>query len=45
MREAGEYDTVWYAEDSSGARVASGVYTYRLELGSEVYFGKMAVLK
>lgn len=45
VREAGEYDTVWNAEDSSGARVASGVYAYRLVLGSEVHVGKMAVLK
>lgn len=42
---AGEYEVIWDGTDRQGSRVASGVYFYRLHVGSEVETKKMVLLK
>ncbi len=42
---AGSYQIVWNGTDESGARVASGVYLYRMQAGSFVTAKKMLLVK
>lgn len=42
---AGKYQTVWDAENSSGMKVGSGVYFYRIQANNFVQTRKMILLK
>jgi hypothetical protein len=42
---AGTYVTRWEGTDDFGNKVASGVYLYRLMVGTEQFLGKMNLLK
>jgi len=42
---AGRYETSWDGTNESGARVASGIYLYRLDAGGAVVTKKMVLLK
>ncbi len=42
---AGRFEVAWNGQDLSGHPVASGVYLYRLELGSEVLTRKLLLLR
>jgi hypothetical protein len=42
---AGSYEIVWDGTDRFGQRVATGVYLYRLRVGTEVQTKKMLLLK
>lgn len=42
---AGEYNVTWNGTNTQGARVASGVYFYRLQVADEVATMKMVLLK
>jgi len=44
-REAGDHRASWDGRDDAGARVADGVYFYRLEAGSDARVVKFALLK
>ncbi len=44
-RAGGEYAAVWFGRDDSGREMGSGVYFYRLEIGSESFERKMVMLK
>ncbi len=44
-REAGRYSVQWNGRDTAGAKVAAGVYFYRLSSDSETLTRKMTVLK
>jgi len=44
-RDARRYDVTWDGRDDAGARVASGVYFYRLVAGSFTQTRKMVLLK
>jgi len=41
----GNYVRTWNGTDSSGRRLASGVYLYRIESGGFANTGKMVMLK
>jgi flagellar hook assembly protein FlgD len=42
---AGRYQTVWDGESSSGVKVGSGVYFYRIQANSFIQTKKMILLK
>jgi len=42
---AGNHTVTWDGTDDNGARVASGIYLYRLESGGETFARKMTLLK
>ncbi|MFC2131271.1 FlgD immunoglobulin-like domain containing protein, partial [Bacteroidota bacterium] len=42
---AGTYTKQWMSENSSGSKVASGTYIYRLRVGDEIQTGKMSLIK
>jgi hypothetical protein len=44
-QEAGRYSTVWDGRNASGAKVSSGMYLYRLQVGSETVTRKMLLLR
>lgn len=44
-KESGRYNVRWNGLDNQGARVAAGVYFYRLEAAGQVLTRKMTVLK
>jgi hypothetical protein len=44
-REAGRYTVDWDGRDAAGARVATGVYFYRLEANGRALTQKMTVMK
>ena len=44
-RSPGVYDVTWDGRDDSGRRIASGVYFYRLRIGSFTATKKMLMLK
>ncbi len=44
-KEAGVHDVTWNGRDHAGHIVASGVYIYRLQAGSQVKSGKMILTK
>jgi hypothetical protein len=44
-QSAGRYQTVWDGENSSGMKVGSGVYFYRIQANSFVQTRKMILLK
>jgi hypothetical protein len=44
-QSAGKYQTVWDGESSSGVKVGSGVYFYRIQANSFVQTRKMILLK
>ena len=45
VQAAGAYQVSWDGRDHSGARVASGVYLYRLQAGATARVRKMIVLE
>ncbi len=44
-RGAGEHSVVWDGNDASGAILTSGTYFYRLQAGTKMATGKMALVK
>jgi hypothetical protein len=44
-QQPGDYSVIWDATDDGGARVASGMYLYRLKAGDYVESRKMLLLK
>ena len=42
---AGPGSTTWDGRDASGARVASGVYVYRLDTADASVSGKLVLIK
>jgi len=42
---AGNYLTKWFADDSDGNKVSSGVYIYQLRVGEKMVSSKMTLLK
>ena len=44
-QSAGRYQTVWDGENSSGMKVGSGVYFYRIQTNSFLQTRKMILLK
>ncbi len=42
---AGRHEAVWFGQDESGQEAASGVYLYRLKVGSESRTGRMGLMK
>jgi len=45
MRAAGQYAVSWNGVDDNGKLASSGAYLLRLEAGSQVRLGRMALLK
>jgi hypothetical protein len=45
VKPAGRYDVRWDGRDTTGSRVAAGVYFYRLEASGETMTKKMTVMK
>jgi hypothetical protein len=45
LKEAGQHAELWDGRDGFGSRAASGVYFYRVEIGSEVFTRRMVLLK
>jgi hypothetical protein len=45
LRAAGDYSARWDGRDTSGERVAAGVYFYRLSAGTETITRKMTVMR
>lgn len=44
-RPAGRHEVVWNGTDQHGATLPSGVYLYRLTMGTSSYAGKMTLLR
>jgi hypothetical protein len=44
-QSAGKYQTIWDGESSSGVKVGSGVYFYRIQANSFIHTRKMILLK
>jgi hypothetical protein len=44
-QDHGEYSVEWSGEDEIGERLTSGVYFYKLEIGSETRSGKLILLR
>jgi hypothetical protein len=45
VEQPGEKSVVWDARDKNGRQVPTGVYVYRLRVGSEVLTGKMTFVQ
>lgn len=45
LKPAGPGEVTWFGRDDQGRQVASGVYFYRLETGTESFSRKMVLLK
>ena len=45
LQPAGPHEVTWYGKDDAQKPVASGVYFYRLEVGSETFSRKLVFLK
>jgi flagellar hook assembly protein FlgD len=45
LKEAGDYSVNWNGTNSSGQRVSSGVYFYRMSAGDFSAMRKMVILK
>ena len=45
QKRAGSYSVAWDGTDSRGAKVASGIYVYKLEAGEVIHVKKMSLLR
>jgi len=45
IKEAGNHSVIWYGTDSSGMKVASGIYLYRLKAGNFSKTQKMTFMR
>ncbi len=45
FQSAGRHDVVWDGTNNHNERVASGIYVYKVQVGDQVDFGKMLMVK